>query len=110
MNKDDIDDLLGGAAGNDAPESSASDETEAYYPLYGTAAEAPAIFADGCVFAYQSANIVKLTFAESIIDPLGSDQPGAKNRIVGTLVLPKEGFAATVRYLNDQAKLFGLEV
>lgn len=77
-------------------------------PLVASASEYPTVFADGCIFATLVAGTVRLQFAETIAEAANSTFPGAKNRYVGTLVVPVTGFEATLSYLNKCAQDWGL--
>ena len=65
----------------------------------------PTIFADGCLFARRMGSTVRLTFVESMIEPSDGPFPGFKTRHVGTLIMPVEGFRATLGYLNRMADM-----
>ena len=79
-------------------------------PVMTSGMNAPTIFADGCVFAAVTDGVVRLQFVESIFDPMNIPQPGHKIRHVATVVLPKEGFAATLAYLNARAEESDIEI
>lgn len=90
-------------AGGDATET-------AELPVVTSGKDAPTVFADGCVFAAITGGVVRLQFVESIFDAMNVPHPGHKIRHVGTIVMPTEGFAATLAYLIDRAKESGLEI
>lgn len=75
-------------------------------PLITSAAGYPSVYADGCLFATRLGSTVRLTFYETVMEPADGPHPGAKNRHVGTLVLPIEGFDGMLRYLNDITSKF----
>lgn len=77
------------------------EQTAGQAPFHTSAVTSPTVFADGCVFAARMGSTVRLTFAETILEPDGIGPPGLKNRHVGTLVMPIEGFDNMMRYLND---------
>jgi len=74
--------------------------------LVTTAVDYPTIFADGVWFAAYGSGVIKLTFIETLWEPMGSRDPGTKNRHVGTLAMPYSGFEAMVDYLNEQRERF----
>lgn len=70
-------------------------------PLGTSAADFPTVYADGCMFAARLGSTVRLTFYETIVEASDATFPGPKNRHVGTLVLPVEGFDGMMRYLAE---------
>lgn len=75
-------------------------------PLISSAVDYPTVYADGCMFATRLGSCVRITFYETVMEASDSISPGAKNRHVGTLVLPVEGYAGMLKYLNDVTPKF----
>lgn len=70
-------------------------------PFPTSAADYPTVYADGCVFATRLGSTVRIAFFETIVEAADAANPGPKNRHVGTLVMPVEGYDAMLRYLNE---------
>lgn len=70
--------------------------------------DVPTVYADVCVFAAAIGPNMRLTFSESILGPSDSHFPGFHARHVGHLVMPREGFVNTLRYLNLIASQLGI--
>lgn len=87
-----FDDLLGG------------DETpQITFKISGTPETVPTVFADTAIFAYRFGGTVRVQFVEAISGASDSTSPGVKTRYIGNLVMPVEGFANMLRYLNQIA-------
>ena len=80
------------------------EDVEAAIPidLVTSAVSAPTTFVDGCLFATRVGGTVRLTFVETIFEAQDSPYPGMKSRHVVTLVMPQEGFQATIGYLEGR--------
>jgi hypothetical protein len=88
-----FDDLLGGAP---APSPA--------YTTIGNPESVPTVFADTAIFAYRFGGTVRVQFVEAINGAADSTSPGIKTRYVGNLVMPVEGFANMLEYLNGIAE------
>ena len=63
------------------------------------------VYADMCVFATSAGSAVRITFAEAILAPSDGPDPGLKVKHIGHLVMPREGFANMLDYLNASRDL-----
>lgn len=97
----DFDDLLGG----DTPPP-VVEPVVPKIPIAGSAADHPTVYADGCLFATRLGSNVRLTFFETILEARDSTHPGFKNRHVGTLVMPLDGYKSMMKYLIEDAAPF----
>lgn len=81
------------------------DEGEAI-PIVTSAVDYPTIFADHVWFATLREGVVRITFAEALLEPTNSPNPGAKMRHVGTLAMPLAGFQNMIAYLSTMDQVF----
>ncbi len=88
---DDFDDLLGG------------DPKPEVLKTIGAPEAVPTVFADTAIFAYRFGGTVRIQFMEMMSGAADSSSPGIKGRYVGNLVMPVEGFANMLHYLNQIA-------
>jgi hypothetical protein len=78
-----------------------SDEKPAHgYDLLNNVSDAPTIYADGCIFVSTIGNAIRLSFVETIVEPANGPMPGLKTRHVANVVMPADGFANMLEYMN----------
>lgn len=63
--------------------------------------DAPTIFSDGLLFATLVNGNVRLQFAEYVPQAFNGPNPGLKTRVIGTVVMPLEGYRGMVDYLDS---------
>jgi hypothetical protein len=93
-----------------AEENEATGESASPFNVVNSFVDVPTVYADACVFAAAVGSNIRMTFMESILGPTDSPEPGWKVRHVGHLVMPRDGFASTVRYFNLVARQLGISV
>lgn len=72
-------------------------------------ADAPTVFADGCLHAAFAGANMRITFAETIWGPSDNEAEAGMNvRHVLSLVIPRDGFLNMIEYLQNTAKLFDM--
>ena len=86
--------ILGGEA--DPPLASSSHG----FNLLNNVADAPTTYADGCIFISTVGNAIRISFVETILEPSNGPSPGLKTRHVANIVMPPDGFANTLEYMN----------
>ena len=82
------------------PDAAAPEEVGHGYDLLNNVADAPTIYADGCIFVSQLGDVIRISFAESIVEPSNGPSPGLKTRHVANIVMNREGFNNALLYLN----------
>ena len=74
------------------------------FNLLNNVSDAPTIYADGCIFISTVGNAIRISFVETILEPSNGPNPGIKTRHVANIVMPPDGFANTLEYMNNVVK------
>ena len=81
-----------------------SGKPEHGFDLLNNLSEAPTVYADGCIFVSTVGNAIRISFVETILEPSNGPIPGLKTRHVVNVVMPPDGFANTLEYMNKVVK------
>lgn len=74
------------------------------FDLLNNLSDAPTVYADGCIFISTVGNAIRISFVETILEPSNGPIPGLKTRHAVNVVMPPDGFANTLEYMNKVVK------